>query len=610
MTSEVIKRQDVQPEFKWDLEALYPDDAAWEADFSAIQTMPAIVEGYRGRLSESAELLAEALRAWFDANRRMEKVWIYAHLHGDEDLGNSHYQGLSQRATSTYVKLDTAGSYLSPEILAIDDALMASWMAGETLAPYRFWLEELLRAKPHTLSSAEERLLSMASEPLASIQKIFSVLKNVDLAARLPRVPDETGQERQLTHASFITLLENRERAVRKAAFDSYYREYRGNHHTIAAALDGAVKANVFEAKARRFPSALEAALFPDNVSVAVYGALISAVHQALPAFYRYVELRKRLLGVDKLHLYDVYVPVVPVVEMHYSYKEAVEATAKALHPLGAEYVDTAREGLLKGWVDRFENVGKRSGAYSSGCYDSMPYILLNYTGTLDSLFTLAHELGHSLHSWYSDRAQPYHQADYRTLVAEVASTTNESLLNHYLLSVTQDRAARAYLIDRQLDSLRGTLFRQTMFAEFEKTIYEQVEADQPLTADSLDATYYDLVKLYFGDSMAFDEEDQPIAWEWSRVDHFFYNFYVYKYATGISAAIAIASAILKEGKPAVSRYLTFLKGGSSKYPLELLKDAGVDLTTPEPVGAALAEFGRLVGELDQLMGQMMAAEK
>ena len=602
MTSEVIKRQDVRPEFKWNLETLYPDDAAWEADFAAAQALPGLVEGYRGRLGESPELLTEALRAWFDANRKMEKVWTYAHLRSDEDLGNSHYQSLSERAMSTYVKLSTAGSYLSPEILAIDDALMASWMAGKALAPYRFWLEELLRAKPHTLSPAEERLLSMASEPLASIQKIFSVLKNVDLAARLPRVPDETGQERQLTHASFITLLENRDRAVRKAAFDGYYREYRGNRHTIAAALDGAVKANIFESQARRFPSALEAALFPDNVPVAVYKALIFAVHEALPAFYRYVALRKRLLGVDKLHLYDVYVPVVPAAEMRFSYEEAVEVTAEALQPMGGSYVESARKGLTSGWVDRYENAGKRSGAYSGGCYDSMPYILLNYTGTLDSTFTLAHELGHSLHSWYSDRAQPYHQADYRTLVAEVASTTNESLLNHYLLSVTQDKAARAYLIDRQLDSLRGTLFRQTMFAEFEKMIYEQVEAGQPLTADSLDATYYDLVKLYFGDNMAFDEEDQPIAREWSRIDHFFYNFYVYKYATGLSSAIAIASAILKEGEPALNRYLAFLKGGNSKYPLELLKEAGVDLTTPGPVSAALADFERLVGELERLM--------
>ena len=609
MTSEVVRRQDVRPEFKWNLEALYPDDAAWEADFVAVQALPALVESYRGRLSESAELLAEALRVWFDANRKMDKVWTYAHLRSDEDLGNSHYRGLAERAMSTQVRLSTAGSYLAPEILAIDDALMDSWMASEALTPYRFWLEELLRSKPHTLSAAEERLLSMASEPLASIPKIFSVLKNVDLAARLPRVPDETGQKRQLTHASFITLLESRDRTVRKAAFDAYYREYRGNRHTIATALDGAVKANVFEARARNFSSALEAALFPDNVPTAVYSALISAVHEALPSFYRYVALRKRLLRVDALHFYDVYVPVVPTVEMRFSYEEAVEVIAKALQPLGKEYVDTAREGLLKGWVDRYENVGKRSGAYSGGCYDSMPYILLNYTGNLDAVFTLAHELGHSMHSWYSDRTQPYHQAEYRLLVAEVASTTNEILLNHYLLSVTQDRAVRAYLIDRQLDNLRGTLFRQTMFAEFERMIYEQVEADQPLTADWLDATYYDLVKLYFGDHMAFDEEDQPIAWEWARIDHFFYNFYVYKYATGISAAIAIATAILREGEPALERYLTFLKGGGSKYPLELLKDAGVDLTTPKPVGAALAEFERLVDELERLTGDIGSEE-
>jgi oligoendopeptidase F len=602
MIRDVIKRQDVRSGDRWNLEALYPDDGVWEADLKAVQALPALVESYRGRLGESAEVLAEALSAWFDANRKADKVWTYAHLRSDEDLGNSHYQSLAERAMTTYVKLSTAGSYIPPEILAIDDALMSQRMDGEALAPYRFWLEELLRGKPHTLSPAEERLMSMVSEPLASIHKVFSVLKNVDLAARLPKVYDRAGQEHQLTHASFITMLEGHDRALRKAAFDGYYAEYRGNRYTIAAAIDGAVKANIFEAQARRFPSALESALFPDNVPVLVYTSLIDAVHGAFPAFYRYVALRKRLLGVDALHLYDVYVPVVPAVEMHHGYEEAVDITCAALEPMGDEYVSNARQGLRGGWVDRYENEGKRSGAYSGGCYDSMPYILLNYTGTLDAVFTVAHELGHSMHSWYSDRAQPYHQADYRILLAEVASTTNETLLNHHLLSITPDKAARAYLIDRQLDGLRGTLFRQTMFAEFEKMIHEQVEGGQPLTADSLDETYYALVKLYFGDNIAFDEEDQAITWEWSRIDHFFYDFYVYKYATGISSAMAIAAAILREGEPAVTRYRAFLRGGSSKYPLDLLRDAGVDLTTPGPVKAALAGFERLVDELDALM--------
>jgi len=603
MTDGVRARKDVAQEDRWNLEALYSTDPDWEADYKAVQESPERVEAYRGRLGESAELLAEALRVRFDASRRMEKVWVYAHLRSDEDLSNSHYQGMLERARTTYVRLDTAGSYLSPEILAIDDAVMAEWMAGETLKPYLVWLEDVLRGKPYTLSPAEERLMSMVSEPLAALHKVFGVLKNVDLAARLPKLEDEEGSQQQLTHASFIKMLKSQDRTVRKAVFDAYYGEYEGNRQTIAVALDGTIKADVFNARARKFPSALAAALFGDNVEVSVYDSLISAVHDALPAFYRYIALRKRLLGYDQLHLYDAYVSVVPAVEKRFTYDQAIDIICEALRPLGDDYVDAMREGLLGGWADRYENVGKRSGAYSSGCYDSMPYILANYTGTLDSVYTIAHEAGHSMHSLNSNRAQPYHLADYRILVAEVASTTNESLLTHHLLSRTKDKATRAYLIDRYLDSFRGTLFRQTMFAEFEKMLHERVEAGEPLVTDWLDETYYDLVKLYFGDGVAFDDEDAPIAWEWARIDHFLYNFYVYKYATGMSSAIAIASAILSDGEPALRRYLRFLEGGCSKYPLDLLKDAGVDLTTPEPVGAALAEFERLVGELEELTG-------
>ncbi len=602
MANELKKRQDVAAEDKWDTMALYQDDAAWDADFDATHAFPDQVAAYEGRLAESVEVLAEALRAWLDANRRMEKVYVYAHLRADEDLGNTRYQSMMDRARSAFIALGTAGSYLSPEIIAIEDATMASWMDTELLRPYRVWLEDLLRGKPHTLSPVEERLLAMASEPLSAIPRIFSVLKNVDLAARLPKIEDEQGEERPLSHGSFIKFLESQDRTVRKAAFDGYYAEYKGNRSTNAALVDGVCKTHVFEARVRNFSSALEAGLFGDNVTRDVYESLIAAVHDALPAFYRYVGLRKRLLGVDKLHLYDAYVSVVPAVEMSFTYDEAVSLVCEALQPLGSGYVETARQGLMGGWVDRYENVGKRSGAYSSGCYDSLPYILLNFTGTLDSVSTIAHELGHSMHSWHSKHAQPYHLADYRIFVAEVASTTNESLLHHYMLAHTDDRATRAYLIDRHLDRIRGTLFRQTMFAEFEKMIHEQLEAGQPLTADSLDETYYGLVKLYFGDEMAFDEEDQPIAWEWSRIDHFFYNFYVYKYATGLSSALALASTILEDGKPAVERYTRFLNSGSSKYPLDLLQDAGVNLRTPAPVKAALAEFERGIEELAELM--------
>jgi len=602
---EQLTREQVPPEAKWRLEALYPSDTAWEKDYQAVCQLPKRVAQYQGRLAESPTVLAEALRTWFDAQRKMEKVWTYAHLRSDEDLGNSFYQNMMERARSAYIQLAASGAYLAPEILSIDSETIARWLEDEALAPYRIWLEDLLRARPHTLSSAEEKLLSMASEPLATIHRVFSVLKNVDLAARLPQIRDEKGEKVQLSHASFIKLQESRDRSVRREAFQAYYEEFRGNRHTIATALDGIVKTHVFEARVRHFPSALEAALFDDNVAPQVYDALIETVHEAFPTFYRYMELRKRLLGLDKLHMYDIYVPTVPQVEMHYTYEEAVEIVCQALAPLGEEYVETLRQGLLHGWVDRYENVGKRSGAYSSGCYDSWPYILINFTGTLDSVFTLAHEGGHSMHSWYSNRHQPYHLADYRILVAEVASTTNESLLTHYLLSTTQNKAMRAYLIDRYLDSFRATLFRQTMFAEFEKLIHDWVEKGQPLTVDALDEAYYALVQKYFGPSIAFDDEDSPIAWEWARIDHFFYNFYVYKYATGMSAAVALAQAILNEGQPALERYLTFLKSGRSKYPLDLLRDAGVDLATPAPVHSALAEFARLVDELESLQSEL-----
>ncbi|MFP3895769.1 MAG: oligoendopeptidase F [Anaerolineales bacterium] len=602
MSKETLERDQVQQEDKWRLEALYAHEAEWERDFEAAQEMPEEVAAYSDRL-DSADMLAEALQTWFAANRQIERLWVYAHLRSDEDLSNSHHEQMRERAHSLYTDLDTAGSYLAPEILSLDEQTVWQWLQEDILAPYRVWLQDVLRYRPYTLSRDQERLLSMAGEPLAAFGKIFSVLKNVDLAARLPQIENEEGKERQLTHASFLNLLRSKDRTVRKAAYDKYYAEYRGNRQTISATLDGMIKTHIFEARVRGFSSALEAALFEDNVTTSVYNTLISAVHDALPVFYRYMALRKRLLGLDHMHMYDIYVPAVPRVTAHYEYGEAADLICKAVEPLGAGYVKTLRQGILsERWVDRYENVGKRSGAYSSGSYDSMPYILMNYTGDLDSVFTLAHEAGHSMHSWYSNRNQPYPLADYRIFVAEVASTVNESLLTHHLLSTTADDAIRAYLIDRYLDSFRGTLFRQTMFAEFEKTIHAQSEEGQPLTADGLDETYYDLVKHYFGDSMAFDEEDASIAWEWSRIDHFFYNFYVYKYATGMSAAIAIAYRILKEEEGALDDYIAFLKSGRSKYPLELLKDAGVDLTTPKPVEDALAEFEDQLKTLETLV--------
>ena len=604
MNAQNLRRRDQVPaEDRWNVAAIFASDQAWEDALAASRRLPEEVAAFQGRLGESAETLASALETYFGANREMEKIFVYAHLRADEDLGNSHYQQMVDRARSAYIALSTAGAYIAPEILTIESEQIRGWIASGPVATYKVWLEELLRAKPHTLSPAEERLLSMAAEPLSAFSQVFGVLKNVDLSARLPASPDESGASEKLTHASFSTRLESRDREVRRQAFEGYYREFKGNRNTIVATMGGAVKTHVFNARVRNFGSSIEAALFDDNVDLAVYDALISAIHDALPVFYRYMDLRRRLLGVDRLHMYDVYVPAVPEVNLKYTFDEAADIVCKALAPLGEEYVATLREGIDSGWIDRYENVGKHSGAYSSGAYDTQPYILLNFTGTLDSVFTMAHELGHSMHTWSSNHAQPYHLADYRILVAEVASTTNEALLNDYLLNTIDDRNTRAYLIDRYLDGFRGTMFRQTMFAEFEKAMHASVEQGAPLTADGLDAVYYDLVKQYYGPSVAFDEQDAPIAWEWSRIDHFFYNFYVYKYATGMAAAVALARAIL-DGEPgALERYLTFLKAGASDEPLAVLRRAGVDLTTPEPVSAALAEFERLLNELESLIG-------
>ena len=600
MASKLPRRDQVSVEDTWDLVPLYDSVESWEASFAECEARMPDVASYQGRLGESASVLSAALQVWLAAQRHAEKVYVYAHLKADEDLGVGQHQQMLDRARGLYARLSAAGSYIAPEIMRIPDETMAVWLDDEALVPYRFWLEKVLRHKPHTLSPEEERLMALVAEPLGALERIYSVLKNVDLAARLPDVRDEEGTT-QLSHATFIRLQESPDRNVRREAFRAYYGEWHGNRATVAAALDGAVRTHQFEARVRGFDSCLEASLFEDRVTVDVYRALIDAVHDALPAFYRYMALRKRLLGVETMHMYDVYVPVVDAQAPRYTFNEAQEVILTALEPLGSEYVETLRKGLASRWVDRYENIGKRSGAYSSGCYDSPPYILLNYTGTTDAMFTLAHEAGHSMHSWFAKQTQPYHLAQYAILVAEVASTANESLLTEHLLDVTEDRQTRAYLVDRYLDSFRATLFRQVMFAEFEWQIHRMVEEGGALTPDTLDEAYFDLVRLYYGDAIAFDEADRPISWEWARVDHFFYDFYVYKYATGMASAIALARRILRDGESARRRYLDLLRAGGNGYPLDLLRRAGVDLTTPQPVSEALQEFERMVDLLTEL---------
>jgi oligoendopeptidase F len=598
------ERKDVPKEDQWRLEPMYASLENWEAEYKEAEKLPEEIAAWQGKLSLSAASLGEALTAMFAAYRRVEKIYVYAHLRHDEDLSNGAIQQIYERARNLYHQLSTAAAYIAPEILEMDAQMLRGWMEEEAVAPYRIYLNDLLRRQPHTLSKSEERLLAMAEEALDATEKVFSMLDNVDIPARFPKVTDETGESVQLTHATYYKLLQSSDRVLRRDAFRAYYQTFQGNRATLAASLDGKIKANTFKAKARNYASAREAALFSDNVSTEVYDNLIATMHERFSDFYRYMHLRKRALKLDAMHLYDSSASIVAEVDLRYTWEEAEALVCDSLKPLGSEYLAILREGFASGWVDRYENKGKRSGAYSSGCYDSMPYILHNYNGTLNSVFTLTHEMGHSMHSAMSNRHQPYPTADYRIFVAEVASTTHEALLMHHLLEQNKDPQVRAYLLNQYLNDFRTTMFRQTMFGEFERDIYAAIEGGEAaLTADGLDERYTKLVKLYFGDAIAWDEDDAMIAWEWARIPHFYYNFYVYKYATGMAAATALSQQILHEGKPAVERYLRFLSSGSSKYPLDLLKDAGVDLTTSAPIVASLNTFRSLLDELETLLG-------
>ncbi|MCB9643186.1 MAG: oligoendopeptidase F [Myxococcales bacterium] len=602
--SELRERKDVPREDQWNLDPLYASLEAWEADFQKASKFPSEVAQWKGQLATDEQTLSQALRAMFDSYRAVEKLYVFAHLRNDEDLSNSQMQDIYERARALYHQLSTAVAYVAPELLGMNTEQLQSWIEHPDLAPYKVYLGDLLRRKPHTLSQAEERLLAMADEPLSATEKVFSMLNNIEIPERLPKVPNEEGKEAKLTHGTYYQLLQSTDQEVRRKAFSAYYETFKGSRNTMAAALDGKVKAGVFKAKARNHSSARAAALFPDNVPTEVYDNLIQVIHDRFDDFYRYMELRKRVMGLDKMHLYDTSVSLVADFDVKYEWRQAEELVLDSLKPLGDDYLKRAHEGFKQGWFDRYENKGKRSGAYSSGCYDSPPYILHNFNGTLHSVFTLAHELGHSMHTLLSNTTQPYQTAEYKIFVAEVASTTNEALLMHAMLQQNKDPKFRAYLLNQYLNDFRSTMFRQTMFGEFERDIYAAVEkGEAALTADSLDQRYYALVKQYFGNSVAWEAEDEMIAWEWSRIPHFYYNFYVYKYATGMAAATALSQQIINEGAPAVERYLNFLQSGGSKHPLDLLKGAGVDLTTPAPIESALDTFRTLLDELEGLLG-------
>ena len=599
MTEQKIPvRAEVPEENTWRLEDIFPTDEAWKAEYEALQKMPEQIAAYAGHLGESAERLLAYYRLSDELTVRLSKLMGYASQKLDQDTANGFYLDMRGKAMSVYVAISGAAAFATPEIIAIPDETMERFFAGEAaLETYRRPITAVRRLKAHVLSAEEEALLAAAGEMARSPDDIGSMLRNADL--RFPDAADGEGKLHPLTAGTFVPLLESADRVLRKNAFQTYYTRLGEVKNTIAATLDAQFRQLKFFSNARHYGSTLEASLDANEVKTEIYTNLIEAVHGNLDKMYRYVALRKKLLGVDELHMYDVYTPVVEDAAVKIPFEEAKRTVLEALAVLGEDYTDLLKEGFSSRWIDVYENQGKRSGAYSSGNSYPHPYVLLNHKDTLDSMFTLAHEMGHALHSYHSTKYQPTCTADYVIFVAEVASTCNEILLMRHLLGKTEDKKERAYLINHFLDQFKGTVYRQTMFAEFELEMGRTAENGETLTADALCEKYLALNRLYFGPEMVSDDE---IALEWARIPHFFYNYYVFQYATGFSAAVAIANRILAEGAPAVADYKRFLSGGSSTDPVSLLKIAGVDMSTPEPVNSALELFGELVEELEKLV--------
>ncbi len=598
-TKRIPKRDEIKPQDTWNLGKLFKSDAAWERAFEKLEQMVPGYEDFRGRLGKSAAQVRKCFDFDCAFERQAEELGAYAYLRMAENVANPKYQAMVGRFTHVATVASEAASYITPELRSIPKKKMDGFLKSKELAPYRFQLEQLLRYRPHILSKSEERLLAMQGEVAGTAGKVFGQLNDADL--EFGYVTNEKGEKVELSQSSFRSLLESPKRAVRKKAFHQFYKQYEGHGNTLAATLSGSVLQDVYRARARNYPSAREAGLFGDNVPVPVYDNLVGAVRDNLGTLYRYLEVRRKALKLRHMHMYDTYNPIVQDKKADIPYEKAVDTICAAIEPLGNAYVNTLRKGLLEQrWVDRYENEGKRSGAFSYGVYKKPPYILMNYKPeVLDSVFTLAHEAGHSMHSHYSSQAQPYQYAHYTIFVAEVASTFNEQLLGKYLMDRAKTKQERARLVSREIDEIRGTIVRQTMFAEFEKIIHEAAEQGEPLTLETLRALYRQLLADYFGPDFTVDDN---LELECLRIPHFYSAFYVYKYATGLSAAIALSRQVLAGGKKERDRYLGFLKGGGSKYPLDLLRDAGVDLEKPEPVAAAMTRFAELVDELEELV--------
>ena len=596
MTERTIpERKDIPDDHKWDLKPLFRSDEDWDKRVAEVESRIDLYADYKGRLKDSVDVFKKALDFHLSMTREMERIYTYAHLKSDEDKSNQFYLGLHQRALSLHTRASESASFMTPEIQSIPDDQMNSFLADDLLAEYKFFLEKILRYKPHTRSETVEHVLAMSGEIANAATQVFGQLDNVDL--NFGSIEDENGKNIELSHGNFSTFLINPNRDIRRKSFFQYYQAYENHKHTLAATLLHAIKKDLFYSRVRHFDNCRASALFADRIPERVYDNLIETVKSNLAPLFKYLNFRKQALALSNLHFYDTYVPIVSDVAFDIPYETAVDMSIQAIHPLGDEYSKILQQGLLGGWVDRFENRGKRSGAYSAGSYDSPPYILLNYEAqNINSVYTLLHEGGHSMHSYYSNKHQPYVDHDYTIFVAEVASTFNENLLSRFLLDhYKNDPAKTAYILNREIDNIRATLFRQTMFAEFERITHSVVEANEPLTLDVITDTYRKLLETYFGDTLVLDP---ALSLECLRIPHFYSAFYVYKYATGISAAIALADKVINEGASAATAYLNFLKLGGSKFPLDELDDAGVDMRSPEPIQRAILYFSDLVDRL------------
>jgi oligoendopeptidase F len=593
--NQVAKRNETPQEHRWKLEDLFPNQAAWDAEYSRVKGQISEITSYQGKL-QNAATIARCFALEDDVSLLVERLYVYANMRHHEDTAEPAFQALSDKSKKLSVEISEAASYITPEILSLSEDQLTGLIADPVLAKYKRTLEEMLRQKPHTLSKNEESLMAQVGNVSQASGTIFGMMNNADM--KFPKIKNEQGEEIELTHGRYIQFLESRKQEVRRDAFKAIYDTYGKWRNTLGATLNANVTKNTFYAKARNYPSALEMSLFGDNISQSVYENLISTIHEYLPLMHRYMDLRKKLLKLDELHMYDLFVPLVDEFEMKITYEEAKAKVYESLAPLGEDYRKVLQDGFDNGWIDIYENEGKRSGAYSWGAFGTHPYVLLNHNDNLNSMFTLTHEMGHALHSYYSDTNNDYRDAQYTIFLAEVASTLNEALLMHNMLENSTDPKEKMYLLTYYADQFRTTVFRQTMFAEFEKIIHEKAENGEALTPQELSSIYYDLNVRYYGKGMVVDKD---IEMEWARIPHFYNSFYVYKYATGFSAATSFAKQILDEGQPAVDRYLGFLKSGGKDYSINILKKAGVDMSTPEPIEQAMSVFEGLIEQMEQL---------